>query len=153
MSKLIFVKKLLHFEVRDFSRISYKKIQKSWNLEHFMQNLSGVAILVQFCWNLHQITLSYRLTICSAKFLIIWKLADLCFCTKKMAKMAIFAKFCYKNCYKSVNFQNIKNLALQIVSLYERVIWCKFQQNWTKIATSDRFCIKYPKFQDFCIFL
>ena len=62
ISKLICVQRLSHSELRDFSRISYKKIRKSWNLGYFMQNLSGVAILVQFCWNLQQITLSYRLT-------------------------------------------------------------------------------------------
>ena len=44
MSKLIFVQKLLHFEVRDFGRISYKKMEKSQILRHFTPNVSGPSI-------------------------------------------------------------------------------------------------------------
>ena len=63
MSKFSRVQKLLHFEVRDFGRISYKKIWQIWNLKYFTQNVSGVAIFVRFCSNLHQSPLTYILTI------------------------------------------------------------------------------------------
>ena len=78
MSKFSRVQKLLHFEVRSFGRISYKKIGKIWNLEYFTQNVSGVAIFVQFCSNLHQSLLTYVLTIWTSEFLIFWKLTILC---------------------------------------------------------------------------
>ena len=45
----------------------------------------------------------------------------------------------------------MKNQELQIISLYGRMLWCKFQQNQTKIATPHTFCLKYPKFQIFRI--
>ena len=51
------------------------------------------------------------------------------------------------------NFQHIKNSEIQIVSLYGKMLWCKFQQIWTKITTPDTFCVKYFKFQIFRIFL
>ena len=41
MSKLIFVQKLSHFEVRDFGRISYKKTDKIDILRYFTPNLSS----------------------------------------------------------------------------------------------------------------
>ena len=44
MSKLIFVQKLLHFEVRNFGRISYKKMEKSQILRYFTPNVSGPSI-------------------------------------------------------------------------------------------------------------
>ena len=47
MSKLIFVQKLLHFEVRDFGRISYKKPDKIAILRYFTPNVSAPSILVQ----------------------------------------------------------------------------------------------------------
>ena len=46
-------------------------------------------------------------------------------------------------------FTNFKNLELQNVRQYCRLHWCKFQQNWTKIATPDTFGVKYPKIQYF----
>ena len=33
------------------------------------------------------------------------------------------------------------------------VLLCKFEQNWTKMVTPDTFCVKYPNFQIFRIFL
>ena len=44
MSKLISVQKLLHFEVCDFGRISYKKMEKSQILRYFTPNVSGPSI-------------------------------------------------------------------------------------------------------------
>ena len=64
-----------------------------------------------------------------------------------------FLFFYDKNRHKSAIFQNIKNSEIQIVSLYGRMLWCKFQQNRTNIATPDTFCVKYSKFQIFCTFL
>ena len=98
MSKFSRVQKLLHFEVRSFGRISYKKIRKIWNLEYFTQNVSGVAIFVQFCSNLHQSLLTYVLTIWTSEFLIFWKMADLWqFLSQKMSKNAVFGVFFVQN--------------------------------------------------------
>ena len=69
-----------------------------------------------------------------------------------MPKTAIFAIFSLRNSHNSAIFQNIKNSEIQIVSIYVRRLWCKFQQNRTKIATPDTFCVKYFKFQFFGIF-
>ena len=46
MSKLIFVQKLSHFEVRGFGRISYKKTDKIEILRYFTPNVSAPSILV-----------------------------------------------------------------------------------------------------------
>ena len=78
MQKFPRLQKLLHFKVRDFGRISFKKIRKIWKLGYFTQNVSVVTIFVQFCSNLHQSTLTYILTIWISEFLIFWKLTDLC---------------------------------------------------------------------------
>ena len=77
MLKFNCVQKLLYFEVRGFGRISYKIVRKIWNLGYFTQNVSGIAIFVRFCWNLHHSILPYRQTIFSAEFLIFWKMAAL----------------------------------------------------------------------------
>ena len=47
MSKLICVQKLSHFEVRNFSRISYKKTDKIDILRYFTPNVSAPSIFVQ----------------------------------------------------------------------------------------------------------
>ena len=47
MSKLIFVQKLSHFEVRDFGRISYKKMDKIDILRYVKRNVSAPSIYVQ----------------------------------------------------------------------------------------------------------
>ena len=47
MSKLIFIQKLLQFEVRDFGRISYKKTDKIDILRYFTPNVSAPSIFVQ----------------------------------------------------------------------------------------------------------
>ena len=73
------------------------------------------------------------------------------FYTRKTWKTANFGIFDNKNCHKSAIFQVVKNSELQIVSLYSRMLWCKFQQNQTKIATPDTFWVKYPIFQIFSI--
>ena len=44
MSKLIFVQKLLHFKVRNFGRISYKKMKKSQILRYITPNVSQPSI-------------------------------------------------------------------------------------------------------------
>ena len=44
MSKLIFVQKLSHFEVRDFGRISYKKMDKIEILRYFTPKVSAPLI-------------------------------------------------------------------------------------------------------------
>ena len=44
MSKLIIVQKLSHFEVCNFGRISYKKMEKSQILRYFTPNVSGPSI-------------------------------------------------------------------------------------------------------------
>ena len=44
MSRLIFVQNLLHFEVRNFGRNSYKKMEKSQILRYFTPNVSGPSI-------------------------------------------------------------------------------------------------------------
>ena len=62
MSILIFVQKLSHFEVRDFGRISYKKMDKIDILRYFTPNVSAPSIFVQISWNLHQMTTPYRWT-------------------------------------------------------------------------------------------
>ena len=140
MSKFNCVQKIFHFEFRKFGRISYRKIQKIWNLRYFTQNVSGVTSDVRFWWNLHQSVLTYRQTMCSVKVLIFWKLTDLCyFYTKNHRKQQLLLFFTSKILHKLVSFQNIKNLALQIVLLYVRTLWCKFQKNRTTIATLIRF--------------
>ena len=47
MSKLIFVQKLLHFEVCDLGRISYKKMDKIDILGYFTPSVSAPSICVQ----------------------------------------------------------------------------------------------------------
>ena len=47
ISKLICVQKLSHFEVGDFSRISYKKTDKIDILRYFTPNVSAPSIFVQ----------------------------------------------------------------------------------------------------------
>ena len=83
MSKLIFVQKLSHFEVRDFGRISYKKTDKIDILRYFTPNVSAPSIFVQISWDLHQMTSSYWEIKLRRIFWKFWKLAILCyFCTK-----------------------------------------------------------------------
>ena len=69
-----------------------------------------------------------------------------------IARTAIFAIFFHKNRHKSDIFQSIKKSEIQIVSIYDRMLWCKFQQNRTKNATPDTFCVKYSKFHIFVFF-
>ena len=60
MSKLFFVQKLSHFEVRGFGRISYEKTNKIDILRYFTPNISSPLIFVQISLNFHQITTLYR---------------------------------------------------------------------------------------------
>ena len=128
MSKLIFVQKLLHFEVRDFGRISNKEIEKSQILWYFTPNVSGPSIFAQISWNLDQMFPPYRGTKPRKLFWKFWKLAVLCqFFTKNGLKIAIFRPFFVKNWHKIANFQNFQKSSLNFVSLYDGNIWCKFQ--------------------------
>ena len=128
MSKLICVQKLSHFEVRNFSRISYKKMDKIDISRYFTPNVSAPSIFVQISWNLHQMTTPYRGPKLRRLFWKFWKLAILCqFFTKNGLKMAIFRPFFVKNWHKTANFQNFQKSSLNFVPLYGRNIWCKFQ--------------------------
>ena len=53
MTKLIFVQKLLHFEVCDFGRISYEKTDKIDILKYFTPNVTALSII--FMTNLTKI--------------------------------------------------------------------------------------------------
>ena len=87
ISKLICVQKLSHFEVGDFSRISYKKTDKIDILRYFTPNVSAPSIFVQMSWNLHQMTTPYRGTKLRRLFWKFWKLVILCqFCTNNGLK-------------------------------------------------------------------
>ena len=60
ISKFICVQKLLHFEVRDFGRISYKKTVKIDVLRYITPNVSIPLNFVQMSWSLHQMTRPYK---------------------------------------------------------------------------------------------
>ena len=144
MSKLICVQKLSHFEVRDFSRISYKKTDKIDILRYFTPNVSAPSIFVQISWNLHQMTTPYRGPKLRRLFWKFWKLAILChFCTKNGLNLGILRPFFVQKWHKITNFQNFQKSLFNFVHLYGVVIWCKFQLIRTKIEGADRFGVKY----------
>ena len=94
MSKLIFVQKLLHFEVSDFNRISYKRTDKIDVLRYFAPNISAPSICVQISRDLHQITTPCRVLKLRRLFKEFWKLAiAFQFWMKNFLNLSIFRPF------------------------------------------------------------
>ena len=111
------------FEVHDFGRISYKKLDKIYILRYLRQtyqHLTFLSKLAEICtrWACNIGEQSWEL------FWKFWKLATLCQFSQKMAwKWLLLGHFSWKIGTKPPIFKK----ALNFVPPYSRNIWCKFQ--------------------------
>ena len=116
ISKLIFIQKLSHFEVRDFSRISYKKWTKIKILRYLTPNVSAPLIFVQISRNLHQMTTPYRGPKLRRLYWKFWKFAILChYFMKNDLKIAKLKLYFVQKWHKINNFQNSRKVSLNLV--------------------------------------
>ena len=123
MSKLIFVQRLSHFEIRDFGRISYKRIRKIWNLGYCH---NCCPILLKFAPD-HPYIDTNNLYI--SNFDILNINLSMLILHEKNVENGNFCNFLRQKSPFGITLQNIKNSDHQIVTLYSRMLWCKFQQN------------------------